>query len=138
MGTDFEKRIRDMEWPEPPPELRDRILSHAAGAFAEAGPVTWSDRLWFSRTFRWSVAAAFAALIALGQWPESNASDGGSERNGLAMTGAQILQDVVEDAGVPPDFAASLVRRTLIAGGPAASPQETMATLQLLERNGER
>ena len=60
--AEIERRLRQARWPEPAAELRARVL---AAAPIVNRPVTWSDRVWFSRAWRVAAAAAAAAAIAI-------------------------------------------------------------------------
>lgn len=67
--TDIENRVRQMSWPPPSPDLRRRVLSTAVVA---EGAVTWSDRIWFSRGWRWAAAGVIGACAVLdyaSTWP---------------------------------------------------------------------
>jgi hypothetical protein len=89
------------------PALRARVVAEAPAA----RPVPWSDRVWFSRTFRWSVTAAFVALIAIG------ARD---RQQPLAVTAeADMVRTVAIEAGLSEDAATSLARRAMNAQGPS-------------------
>ena len=71
--AEIEKRIREMDRPASSAALRERVIAHAP---VVAAPVLWSDRVWFSRSFRWSVAAAAVVLLAIAsrQGPEVDVS----------------------------------------------------------------
>jgi len=133
MDTNFEDRIRRLEWPAPPEALRARILTDAMPV---ATPVTWADRLWFSRTLRWSVAMAAVALVAVGQWSGSSRSNGAFDLGAATAAEVQALQEIVVDAGLPSDLATELVRRAIVARDSSRSPGQDV--LRQLEREWER
>jgi hypothetical protein len=123
--TDIENQIRETEWPAASAALRSRVL-----AAAPAAPqVTWSDRVWFSRIFRWSVAAAVVTLIAVGQGSGSNWA-------GSATAAADTVQALAIEAGLPADAASSLARRLTAARVPLSSSARTMALQQLMSTDG--
>jgi hypothetical protein len=121
--TDIENRIREIEWPAASAALRSRVVAAAP----TAPPVMWSDRVWFSRTFRWSVAAAFIALISVGQWSGPNLVE-------PATAAAARVQILAIEAGLPADVAASLARRSMVARGPQSAP--ATALQQFIEKEG--
>ena len=61
---DIEDRLRQLSWPAPSAGLRDRVLSTAV---VTAQPLTWSDRMWFSRAWRLTAVGAALAIIVLDQ-----------------------------------------------------------------------
>jgi hypothetical protein len=104
----LENRVRQIEWPEPSEDLRARILETPV----DAALVTWSDRIWFSRTWRVSIASAAVALIVIGQW----AARGPAIQSSASITEqAQALEAAVIDAGIPADMASKMARRALVA-----------------------
>ena len=109
MRHDIENRIRQMEWPAPSDSLRARIMAEASPA---AAPIVWSDRVWFSRTFRWSVAAAIVGLIGFGQWAGRGPNFPVSM---IPPAEIEAIQAAVIDAGLPAADAAVLVRRAVMA-----------------------
>ncbi len=123
--TDIENRIREIEWPAASASLRPRVLAAAPAA----PPVMWSDRVWFSRTFRWSIAAAFIALISVGQWSGSNVA-------GQSTGSAETVQTLAIEAGLPADVVASLARRSMVARGPLSSSTRATALQQFIEKEG--
>jgi hypothetical protein len=123
--TDIENRIREIEWPAASAALRSRILAAAP----PAPPVTWSDRVWFSRTFRWSVAAAFISLISVGQWSGANLAE-------PATAEAARVRTLAIEAGLPADMAESLARQSMVARGPQSSTARTMALQQFMSTDG--
>ena len=122
-NTDFENRIRQIEWPATSADLRARVI-----ALAPAAPrATWSDRVWFSHTFRWSVAAALVALMTIASWPGSNAGE--RRPTGSVAAEANAIRDAAIEAGLPSDTAAALARR---ATAPRASSTSRAVDLKEL------
>ena len=106
--TDLEARVRAIAWPAPSPDLRARVL--AAAPFIEPS-ITWSDRLWFSRTSRLSVAAAMLGLLTLDQF--SGTRETAFVPGPQAVVEAQAIEDTSRQLGLPADAAAVLARRVL-------------------------
>ncbi len=108
--TDLENRVRQIVWPVPPPDLRARILS---AALVGSRSITWSDRMWFSRVWRWSAVAAALVLVAIEQLS-------GSPRPSAiaptpqALAEARVVEEVGRQVGLSPQFSASLGKRTLV------------------------
>ena len=123
--TEIETQIRETEWPAASAALRSRVLAAAPAA----PPVTWSDRVWFSRTFRWSVAAAVVTLISVSQWSGSNWA-------GSSTAAAETVQTLAIEAGLPADAAALLARRSTTARAALALSARTMALQQILSTDG--
>ena len=107
---DLKRRLRSARWPSPSPELRARIEATAVRPRESA----WSDRMWYSRTWRLGMAAAGIALIALDYWaaPGTTSPTASTNRAGVEP---QTIEDLVRSAGLPDDMAASIARRSLIA-----------------------
>ena len=120
--SDLENRVRQIEWPEPSENLRTRVLETPM----DAALVTWSDRIWFSRTWRVSIASAAVALIVMGQWatrgPAIQSSPSSTEQT-------QALEAAVIDAGIPADMASKMARRALVARqSEHVSPEQLLKT----------
>jgi hypothetical protein len=131
--TEIENRVRQVTWPAPPEPLRARVLSAAAIA---AEPITWSDRMWFSRA--WRLSALGTALLVIGLELQSSAArpaEPGPTPQALAE--ARGVEEIGRQAGLPQDAAASLARRTLPASSPRAAMQEWTA-LGISATDGER
>jgi hypothetical protein len=112
--ADIERRIREIDWPASSPALRARVVAEAASVAAVA---QWSDRLWFSRTFRWSAAAAVVVLLAIASRPGPNVD--ASHAGGPAAAEAEAVRIAAIDAGLPEDAAAALAQRSGRTRGPA-------------------
>ena len=106
---DIEDRLRQLSWPDPSAGLRDRVLSTAV---VTAQPITWSDRMWFSRAWRLTAVGAVLAIIVLDEVA-------GSTRSAVftatpqAIAEAQAIDEAGREMGLPPEVAASLARRAL-------------------------
>ena len=129
---EVERRIRQIVWPEPSQDLRVRVLAAAA---VRQERLTWSDRMWFSRGWRFAGAAATIAAIAVASW---NSTD----RNRVLVTtearaSAQAVSDVSRALGMPLDLSASLLQRTLAEPRTLASDVRKRTSLDALEM-GER
>jgi hypothetical protein len=132
---DTEERVRRRTWPAPSPGLRDRILSSAVLA---PTPVTWSDRMWFSRAWRMAAVATVLAVIALDQVSGAGRSTSVPPTM-QATANAQAIDDAGRQVGLPPDVAASLAQRVLSDASRQQSHVLSAATLQqLLESGGDR
>lgn len=105
---DVEDRLRETSWPAPSANLRDRILSIAV----TAQPISWSDRVWFSRAWRLAAVGAALAVVVLDQLSISQRSTGFTPAP-QALAEAQALDEAGRELGLPPDVAASLARRAL-------------------------
>ena len=109
--ADIEDCVRQISWPPPSADLRQRVLSAAS---VIGSPITWSDRLWFSRPLRLSAAAAVLAIVAI---------DGLSSSSAFRLTPAphasaeaRVVDEVGLQVGLPPSVAAALARRTVTDG----------------------
>jgi len=132
-STDLEARVRAIAWPAPSPELRARVLA----ATPLTGPsISWSDRLWFSRAFRLSVAVAVVGLITLDQL------SGTRETAALvpspwAAAEAQAIEDASRQIGLPAEAAASLLRRALAESRSRTTVQRIDATADWSTEGGD-
>ena len=106
--TDIEQGVRRMSWPAPSADLRQRVLSAAS---VIGPPITWSDRLWFSRAWRLSAAAALLAIVALDGL--SGSSDSRLAPAPRASADARVVDEIGREIGLPPPVAAAIARRTL-------------------------
>lgn len=126
---EIEQHVRRINWPAPSPDLRDRVLCSAVVA---GPPVSWSDRMWFSRGWRLSALAVAIVVIAVDQVSRMSASTGGPTPYAIAQ--AQAVGDAARQAGLPPEAAASLARRALAgASRPVTSDQAGLAALEDFE-----
>jgi hypothetical protein len=106
---DIEHRVRQINWPAPSTSLRATVLS--AAVVAEQ-PITWSDRMWFSRTWRLSAVAAALVVVVLDQFAGSPRSAGYTPAP-QALAEAQVIDDTARQVGLPADAAATLARRAM-------------------------
>jgi hypothetical protein len=130
--AEIERRLRRAQWPEPPAHLRARVL--AAAPIANP-PVTWSDRLWFSRTWRVAAATAVASAIAIESLP------GTSDRTAAvapphAVAEAQAIDAAGRDVGLPPSVAQALARRAVAMAAQPPVNRQSSLTLQDLQTGG--
>ena len=125
--TELENRVRHVEWPEPPATLRARVLNESA----LVGPsITWSDRVWYSRVWRVSMAAAALIFISLNMLSNSARS------SDLMMTSqttaeARAIEETGRQIGLPADVSVSLARRVQSESG--TSEIDRHAALAALE-----
>jgi hypothetical protein len=128
---DVEERIRRTAWPEPPAELRARILQAAP---RDQPAVAWGDRLWFSRAWRWSFAAAAVAIVVIGQWAADRPQPAPSEVPTLARM--EALEGLMRQAGLSAEDAAALVQREMSRRATSAPPSVSSAIADLLPAEG--
>jgi hypothetical protein len=130
---DVEQRVRQISWPAPPPSLRARVLSAPVGG---AQPITWSDRVWYSRGWRWSAVGAALVCVLLDRFSGSpRAADLAPPPR--AMAEAQAVDEMGRQVGLPPDVATSLARRALAeASAPQTPSQPGSTVLQAFELEG--
>jgi hypothetical protein len=107
--AEIERHLRRARWPEPPAHLRARVLAAAPTANR---PVTWADRVWFSRTWRVTAAAAAAGAMAMVSLPDA-ADSRRFVPTPQAMAEAQVIDDAGRDIGLPPNVTQALVDRAL-------------------------
>jgi hypothetical protein len=106
-SRDLDHLLRQVRWPEPPQELRARVLSQAT---VRPEVITWSDRVWFSRTWRLSTAAATVALLVVQLWSASKVPARFTQTPVVAAE-VRMIEEVVREAGLPREFAVSIARR---------------------------
>jgi hypothetical protein len=104
----LEQRLRGMAWPATSAELRARVMQSAPRHEHRIG---WIDRLWFSRAWRCSMAAAAVVIVLVGQWAAARPEPSVPATSPLVQT--QALEELVQQSGIPAAEAASLVRRTM-------------------------
>jgi hypothetical protein len=127
--TDIEQHVRQVTWPSPSPNLRARVLS---AAVVTEQPITWSDRLWFSRAWRLSATGAVLILVVLDQFAISPRSAGFTPTT-QAMAEAQAIGETARQVGLPADVAAALAQRSL---SEASTPHTPSAALQAFDVEG--
>ncbi len=108
---DIEDEVRQTRWPAPSSGLRDRVLSSAV--VVATRPISWSDRVWFSRACRLSALAVVLAVVVVEQLPGSTRAVPVAPVT-YAHAEAQLIEDAVQQLGLPPAIAASYARRELV------------------------
>lgn len=131
--ADLERHIRQVVWPAPSPDLRVRILT---GAPVECRNVTWSDRIWFSRAWRFMAVAATIAAIATASW--SSIDGHAPVVTPEARASAQAVSDVSRALGMPAELSASLVKRSLANPEWVAGDARKRLSLDELETGSRR
>jgi hypothetical protein len=106
---DIEDRLRQVSWPAPSASLRDRVLSTAV---VTAQPISWSDRIWFSRAWRLAAIGTTLAIAVLDQFSGSTRSAPFTATS-PALAEAQAIEEAGREIGLPPEVAASFARRSL-------------------------
>lgn len=135
---EIEGRLRRVTWPAPSSDLRDRVLS---AAVVVSPPISWSDRVWFSRAWRLSAVAATLAIGLLDQFSGAHRSVAFTPAP-QTLADARVIDETGRQLGLPPDVAASLAQRVITdASRPVAQPRSTLELLQAFElesAGGER
>jgi hypothetical protein len=112
MTKDLEERLRAYERPEPPREMRARVL--AATAPLVQGHDSRLDRLWFSRT--WRMAAVVAVVAVAGIESVSGGADGSAPQiSGRTPESAQVTVQAALELGFSPTEAAALALKAIPA-----------------------
>jgi hypothetical protein len=131
-STDIEQRVRQMVWPAPSDDLRTRIL---AAAPVQHISIAWSDRVWFSREWRFSMAAATMALLLVQVLSSGLGGTVNIAPTSRAVAEAQAIEETGSQIGLPAELAAELARRVSMeraTRGPLAG-----RALELLDLQGE-
>jgi hypothetical protein len=118
-SSEVERRLRGLSWPAPSDHLRARVLAEAT---VRPHIVTWSDRVWFSRTWRWSMAGATILLLSAQVWPSSRRA-GRHLESTVVVAQIQMIEETARHAGLPDELAASLARRTVTGRTPIVERQ---------------
>lgn len=125
----LEQRVRAFKLPDMSPDVRARVM---AAAVARVAPITWSDRVWFSRAWRYAAAAAVVAVIAADQWTGVTAQR--TTAMPRVMADAQAIEDVAREAGLPAQTAAWLAQRAVLDGSRSrTAPSSGADVFQTLE-----
>lgn len=127
---ELEQRLRGMAWPAASAELRARVVRAAPPAGRR---IAWIDRLWFSRAWRLSMAAAAVLVVLGGQWAAAPPKPPVPPDVPLVET--QTLERLVQQSGIPAADAASLVRRTM---GRRRAAGSSAAIIDLVPLEGAR
>ena len=132
-SKEVERRLRETRWPEPSQELRARVLAEST---VSPEFVAWSDRVWFARTWRLSMAALVVAVFTIRAWPGAYAADV-TDPSPQALAEAQAIEETGREIGLPDTVTASLSRRALTQSRPRAMPFNS-SELQFLDREETR
>jgi hypothetical protein len=108
--SDIERRVQQVEWPEPTETLRTRVLSLAVPAHA----VSWTDHVWFSRAWRLSAASLIAGLVAIELWAGSLGPTRVAPAP-RAIAEARALEVTGQELGFPEGTVFALAERLLAA-----------------------
>ena len=109
LKKEVERRLRQVRWPEPSAQLRARVMAEAP---VRPQTIIWSDRMWYSRTWRLSMAALVIAVLTIRAWPGPHAA-GVSDPSPQALAEARAIEETGRDIGLPDAVTASLARRAL-------------------------
>lgn len=108
-SKELERRLRQLPWPEPSRELRARVLAEST---VRPQFIIWSDRVWFSRAWRLSMAALVIAVFIIRAWPGPTTA-AVFDPSPRALADAKAIEETGRDIGLPAAVAASLSRRAL-------------------------
>jgi hypothetical protein len=109
--AEIEARTRQISWPAPPADLRARVLSAVP---TTSLPVSWSDRVWFSRGWRLAAAAAVLTLPLL-ESMSGPARSPAPPASAQAAAEARFVDETARQAGLSPEQAAALARQATAA-----------------------
>jgi hypothetical protein len=115
--AEIEARTRQISWPAPPADLRARVLSAAP---VTSPVVSWSDRVWFSRGWRLAAVAAVLILAVL-ESMSAPARPPAVPASAQEAAEARFVDETARQAGLSPEQAAALARRTIAAERKARS-----------------
>ena len=119
---DLIDRLRSAEWPAPSPELRARIATTAV----KPGLIAWSDRVWYSRTWRVGMAATAIACLVLDYSVPPVRPLVTTTASETAET--RTVEELVLAAGLPQDFATVLARRSFMTPQSSARDRAALIT----------
>ena len=114
MTDHLERQLLATERPEPPRELRERVLASAM-PLVRADDSTL-DRLWFSPTWRIAVVISFIALAGVEVVSNRAPAPTASAQNQPPGTPAQTVAMVAAELGLSPAETASLVAQVRTSG----------------------
>lgn len=109
--------MREYPWPEMSPDVRQRVMSAPVAAVES---ISWSDRVWFSRTWRLAAAALVVLVIVLDQ--AAGVSPSRVSASPQVMAEAKAVEDLALQAGLPADTAVWLGQRSMFV---APTPNAT-------------
>ena len=131
-SREVERRLRHARWPEPSGDLRARVLSEVA---VRPQAIAWSDRVWFSRSWRVSMAAATLLLLTVKMWPEARGRTNFAPSPRVTAE-IQMIEETVREAGLPAAVATSFARRMVVRRASVAESQ--MAVDQMFDQEERR
>ncbi len=132
--VDLEKEVRQIQWPELDPAFRGRVL---AAVPSVEHRISWSDRWWFSRTWRLSAAVAMVVLVALESLSNSTAPPRMPTWQEKAE--AQAIEEERHQLGLPAGIADVLESRALAAPlSQGRSDLQVQTALRMLDLEGDR
>lgn len=109
--VDIETRLRQIAWSAPPADLRARVLTAVP---VLSPPVSWSDRVWFSRA--WRLAAVAVVLVAGAmEYLSAPARLVIPTASPQAAAEASFVDEAARQAGLSAEQAAALARRAVAA-----------------------
>lgn len=117
-------RSHSSDWMVPSPELRARVLATSV----RPRQISWSDRAWFSRTWRLGMAAAALAFVALDFWA-ARVTTSLVRPAMVRNVEAEALADIVRGVGIPDDVASTLARRATSSSRTTSASAVTLAAL---------
>ena len=110
-AVEIETRLRRIAWPAASADLRARVLSAAP---VTSPAVSWSDRVWFSRT--WRLAAVAVVLVAATvEYVSGPTRSSAAPESPRAVAEAGFVDETARQAGLSPEQAAALARRVAAA-----------------------
>lgn len=128
MMDDIERQLLEAERPEPPANLRARVLATTMPLVRRDD--SRLDRVWFSRTWRTAGAMAFVALVVT-EMLSGSPAPAVAPPGRAALETAQAVEAAARDAGLPAAQASAFAAQALaIASQPAAAPLNVDALLQ--------
>jgi hypothetical protein len=114
-SVDVEARVSRVAWVSPPADLRARVL---AAAPVRQPAISWSDRVWFSRAWRFAAVAVVLILAAL-ESMSAPARPPAVPASAQEAAEARFVDETARQAGLSPEQAAALARRAATAERPA-------------------
>ena len=117
----IERRLLRAGLPDPPDDLRGRVLAGAQPIVRAATRATWADRVWFSGRWRFAAVAVLVALVALDRVSTVSVPSRRAQYGTVALETATTADAVARQAGLSPTEADAMAREALLAASrPAA------------------
>lgn len=110
---DIVERLRAARWPESSPDLRARV----AAIPVRPPAISWSDRIWFSRQWRFGFIATVVAVVLLDIFATPMPASMVVPSSTMQV---RAFEDVARSAGLPDDAARSIASRAVMSS-PAGS-----------------